>query len=246
MLVLLPPSETKAGGGSGPALDLESLLWPELRATRSSLLVALTALAQNLPQARAALKVSAGKDDEILGNARLRSATTMPALDRYTGVLYEALGVASMTRAQRSRAQARIVVSSALFGAVRAGDRIPSYRLSAGSVLPGLGSLAPLWKAAAGSLFAHLDAPVLDLRSGAYAAFGAVPGAITVRVVTRRPDGSLTVVSHFNKATKGHLARLVATAPRESGSLTGVLRLARRAGLAMEQTGPASAQIVTG
>jgi cytoplasmic iron level regulating protein YaaA (DUF328/UPF0246 family) len=71
-------------------------------------------------------------------------------------------------------------------------------------------------------MLAELDAPVLDLRSGAYAAFGRVPGAITARVVTRQPDGRLTVVSHFNKATKGRLARVVATAPREPSSLRSV------------------------
>lgn len=245
MLVLLPPSETKAPGGAGPALDLEAVLWPELRHTRSALLDALAALSGNVPAARAALKVTAGKDDDILGNAQLRSAPTLPALDRYTGVLYDALDARSMSRAERSRAEARIIVASALFGAVRAGDGIPAYRLSAGSALPRLGSVAPLWRKAAGPLFAGIDAPVLDLRSGAYAAFGAVPDAVTVRVVSRRPDGTLAVVSHFNKATKGRLARLVASAPRNVASLRSVLRLARSAGLAVDQTGPRTLQIVT-
>jgi cytoplasmic iron level regulating protein YaaA (DUF328/UPF0246 family) len=245
VLVLLPPSETKAPGGAGPAVDLDTLLWPELRDTRSTLLDALAALSRDLPTARAALKVAAGKDDDIRGNARVRAASTRKALDRYTGVLYDALDAPSMSRAERSRAEARIVVTSALFGAVRAGDAIPAYRLSAGSTLPGLGTVAPLWRQAAGSLFRGLDAPVLDLRSGAYAAFGAVPGAVTVRVVSRQPDGRLAVVSHFNKATKGRLARLVATAPRPVASLRAVLRLARNAGFAIEQTGPGSAQIIT-
>ncbi len=245
MLVLLPPSETKAPGGNGPALDLDALLWPGLRGTRSTLVDAVAALAGDLPSARAALQVSAGKDDDIRGNALVRTAPTLPALDRYTGVLYDALEVASMSRAERSRAASRIIVASALFGAVRASDRIPSYRLSAGTVLPGLGTVAPLWRRVVEPMFADLDAPVLDLRSGAYATFGRVPGAITARVVTRQPDGRLTVVSHFNKATKGRLARVVATAPREPSSLRSVLSLARGAGLAAEQTGPASLQIVT-
>jgi cytoplasmic iron level regulating protein YaaA (DUF328/UPF0246 family) len=245
VLVLLPPSETKAPGGAGPVLDLDALLWPELRHIRSRLLNSLKALSRDIPKARAALKVNAGKDDEIRANATLAAAGTRKALDRYTGVLYDALDAPSMSRAERSRAEARIIVASALFGAVRAGDPIPSYRLSAGCTLPRLGSVTPLWRQAAGPLFGRLDEPVLDLRSGAYAAFGAVPGALTVRVVSRRPDGRLAVVSHFNKATKGRLARLVAAAPRGVGSLRSVLRLARNAGLVIEQTGPTSAQIVT-
>lgn len=245
MLVLLPPSETKAQGGHAPALDLDALLWPELRPTRSRLLDGLAALAGDLPTARAALKVTASRDDDIRGNARLYAAPTLPALDRYTGVLYEALNAAAMSRSERSRAQARILVASALFGAVRAADPIPAYRLSAGSVLPDVGNVAPLWRAAAGPLFAAMEEPVLDLRSGAYAAFGPVPGAITVRVVSRQPDGRLAVVSHFNKATKGRLARLVALAPHEPSSLRSVLRLAHGGGLSTEQTGPRSLQIIT-
>jgi cytoplasmic iron level regulating protein YaaA (DUF328/UPF0246 family) len=245
VLVLLPPSETKAPGGDGSALDLDALLWPGLRDTRSMVADAVSALAGDMPSARAVLKVSAGKDDEIHGNALIRTAPTLPALDRYTGVLYDALDAASMSRAERSRAASRIIVASALFGAVRASDRIPSYRLSAGTALPGLGTVAPLWRRVVEPMFADLDGPVLDLRSGAYAAFGRVPGAITARVVTRQRDGRLTVVSHFNKATKGRLARAVAVAQREPSSLRSVLRLARGVGLAAEQTGPASLQIVT-
>jgi cytoplasmic iron level regulating protein YaaA (DUF328/UPF0246 family) len=245
VLVLLPPSETKAPGGTAPTLDLDDLLWPDLRETRSRVLSGLASLSADLPTARAALRVAATKDDEILRNALLRSAPTMPALDRYTGVLYEALDVPSMSSAQRSRARGRVLVASALFGTLRAADRIPAYRLSAGSVLPGLGPVTTLWRAAAGPMLAELDTPVLDLRSGAYTAFGHVPGAITVRVMSRRPDGSLAIVSHFNKATKGRLARIVAASRGEPSTLRDVIRLARRAGMRLEQVGPAALEIVT-
>lgn len=245
MLVVLPPSETKAPGGTGPAVDLADLLWPELRATRDTVMNSLVSLSANLPQSRAALHVSPTMDGEIAHNALLRSAPTMPALSRYAGVLYDALDVAGMTRGQRGRAQARTVVISALFGAVRASDRIPAYRLSAGSQLPGLGTMASLWRPELSTAFDALETPVLDLRSGSYTAFGAIPGAITARVVTERAGGSRTVVSHFNKATKGLLARAVATAPRDISTIGGVISLARRAGLAAERVGPTSIEIVT-
>ena len=40
----------------------------------------------------------------------------------------------------------------------------------------------------------------MDLRSGSYAALAPVPGAVTLEVLSERPDGSRAVVSHFNKA----------------------------------------------
>ena len=41
MLVLLPPSEGKASGTDGPPLDLASLSFPDLNATRTKVLTHL-------------------------------------------------------------------------------------------------------------------------------------------------------------------------------------------------------------
>lgn len=245
MLVLLPPSEAKARGGGGPPLNLLALTFPELRARRERLAVALVELAADLPAARAALKVSAAQDDRIAATRALRSAGTMPAMDRYTGVLYDALDTTKMTAAERSRAGRRILIGSALLGAVGGSDLIPEYRLSAGSQLPGIGPIASFWKPALTPMLAALGEPVLDLRSGAYAAFAPLPEAITVRVMTEQPDGTRTVVSHFNKATKGRLARIVATSRAEFDAVDKVIAAARRAGMRIERTGPRALQVIT-
>ena len=102
----------------------------------------------------------------------------------------------SLTRAQRARADRRLAVGSALFGLVAAGDRIPAYRLSAGSALPGLPTLRALWKPALSPVLAAVDELVVDLRSGSYAALAPVPGAVTVDVLSERPDGTRAVVGH--------------------------------------------------
>ena len=248
MLILLPPSETKAAGGDPAALDLSGLLFGDLQPERGRLIAALGRLSRDLPAARSALGVSASKDDEIRANTALRTAPTLPALTRYTGVLYDALDAQGMSAAERARAGARLLVTSALFGVLRATDRIPAYRLSAGSHLPGLGTVAGYWRPTLTPLLAAVGEPgepVVDLRSGAYAAFAALPEAITVRVVTERPDGSRAVVSHFNKATKGRLARLLAVTRAEVHDAAGVARLVRRGGLRVERTGPRELQIVT-
>jgi cytoplasmic iron level regulating protein YaaA (DUF328/UPF0246 family) len=237
VLVLLPPSETKAPDGDGPPLDLAALTAPELTPVRVELAEALVKLAGDVPAARAALGLTPRQDDEIERNAALWTSPTLPALHRYTGVLYDALDVASMTRAQRTRAGRRLAVGSALFGLVAAEDRIPAYRLSAGSALPGLPSLRALWKPALSPVLAGIDDLVVDLRSGSYAALARVPGAITVEVLSERPDGTRSVVSHFNKAHKGRLARLLATTTGEPDDVPLLRRLLRRAGLDVEHDG---------
>jgi uncharacterized protein len=237
VLVLLPPSETKRTGGDGAPLDLAALTAPELTPVRSRLTTALVELAADPPAARAALGLSPAQDDEVARNAALLTSPTLPALQRYTGVLYDALDVGSLTRAQRRRADARLAVGSALFGLLRAGDPVPAYRLSAGSALPGLPPLRELWRPALGPVLAGVDDLVVDLRSGAYTALAPVPGAVTVRVETTRADGSRAVVSHSSKAHRGRVARLLTTTTGEPGDVVRLRGLLRRAGLHVEHDG---------
>ncbi|SDO01925.1 peroxide stress protein YaaA [Geodermatophilus sp. DSM 45219] len=244
MLVLLPPSETKAPGGDGAPLDLATLSWPELTDVRAQLVKALVELSGDLPAARAALGLSTGQDGEVARNAALPGAPTAPALERYTGVLYDALDVRSLTRAQRARADRRLAVGSALFGAVRGTDAIPAYRLSAGSVLPGLPALRALWRPALGPVLAEVDELVVDLRSTAYAALAPVPGAVTLEVLSERPDGTRAVVSHANKAHKGRVARLLATTTGEPRDVVRLRALLRRAGFHVEHPGGTALTLV--
>jgi cytoplasmic iron level regulating protein YaaA (DUF328/UPF0246 family) len=237
VLVLLPPSETKRTGGDGAPLDLAALSTPELTPVRSRLTAALVELAADPPTARAALGLSPAQDDELARNAGLLTSPTLPALQRYTGVLYDALDVGSLTRAQRRRADARLAVGSALFGLLRAGDPVPAYRLSAGSALPGLPPLRELWRPALGPVLAAVDDLVVDLRSGAYTALAPLPGAVTVRVETIRPDGARAVVSHNSKAHRGRVARLLTTTTGEPDDVVRLRGLLRRAGLHVEHDG---------
>jgi uncharacterized protein len=244
VLVLLPPSETKHPGGDGPPLDLAALTAPELTPVRTELVEALVKLADDRPASRAALGLSPKQDAEIERNTSLWTGATLPAVERYTGVLYDALDVASLSRARRARADRRLAVGSALFGLVRAADGIPAYRLSAGSDLPGMPTLRALWKPVLSPVLASLDDLVVDLRSGSYAALAPLPGAVTVQVLSERPDGTRAVVSHFNKAHKGRLARLLATSTAEPADVVGLRRLLRRAGLHVEHDGGTALTLV--
>jgi cytoplasmic iron level regulating protein YaaA (DUF328/UPF0246 family) len=241
VLVLLPPSETKRDGGDGPSLRLDALDWPDLGSMRAALVDELVTLAADRPASRRALGISPAQDIEIERNAALRTSPTMPAITRYTGVLYDALDVGSLRGAAAARAGARLVVGSALFGLLRADDPVPAYRLSASSALPGGPTLAARWKPLLEPILAKIaaDELVVDMRSGSYAALGRLPGAVRVDVLAERPDGRRTVVSHFNKAHKGRLARILATTRAEPTDAAAVAAIARRGGMRVERRGTA-------
>lgn len=239
MIVLLPPSETKRAGGDGPPLRLDRLGSPELGALRSALVGELVDLAADPAASQAALGVSASQLAEIERNAVLRSAPTLPAIRRYTGVLYDALDVDSLRGAEATRARARLAIGSALFGLLRADDQIPAYRLSAGSKLPGRPTLAARWRPLLELVLAEVATEhlIVDLRSGSYAALGRAPGAVSVSVLAEHPDGRRTVVTHFNKAHKGRLARALAATRAEPGDAAAVAAIGRRAGMQLERKG---------
>lgn len=235
VLILLPPSETKSDGGDGSPLDLEELSLPGLGPLRQKLADALVELSGDAEASSIALGLGPTQADEIERNAALWTSPTAPALSRYTGVLYDALDARSFTKAGRARAGARLWIGSALFGAVRAYDPVPSYRLSGGSKIPGFGTLRSHWKPElTAELAAEADGLVVDLRSGTYQQLGPVPGAITATVLTEKPDGTRSVVSHFNKHHKGLLARALTLTTSEPKDVKALARVASKAGLRVE------------
>jgi hypothetical protein len=204
VLVLLPPSEGKAPGGRGRPLDLAGLSHPALTPVRERLVTALQSAALTDPAGlRQVLDCPAG---EVERNAVLHSSPTLQALSRYNGVVYGALSYATLSPAGRRRADRSLRVASALFGLLAPRDHIPTYRLAAGTSLPGVGSLAAAWRPVLEPELAAYRGLVVDLRSGPYAALARVRDAVQVRVL-RESDGRRSVVSHDNKFTKGVLAR---------------------------------------
>lgn len=238
MLVLLPPSEGKAAGGRGRPLDLDSLSLPGLTEARATVLDELVSLcAGDEEKARQVLGLSEGLRGEIAKNAELRTAPARPAGEIYTGVLYDALALDSLSTAAKRRAARSLLVFSGLWGAVGVKDRIPSYRLSGGVKLPGTGPLGAFWRGPLESVLPEVadGGLVLDLRSSAYANMWKPKGepakrTATVRVLQSKVvDGveKRSVVSHFNKATKGRIVRSLleeGAAPRTPAALAGTLR----------------------
>ncbi|RMB87023.1 peroxide stress protein YaaA [Streptomyces shenzhenensis] len=232
MLVLLPPSEGKAASGRGAPLKPESLSLPGLAAARAAVLDELVELCTgDEVKAREVLGLSEGLRGEVAKNAGLRTAGARPAGEIYTGVLYDALGLASLDPAAKRRAARSLLVFSGLWGALRVTDRIPSYRCSMGVRLPGLGALGAHWRTPLADVLPAVagEGLVLDLRSAAYAAAWKPQGEVAGRTATVRVLHAPTrkVVSHFNKATKGRIVRSLLSsgvAPEGPGELVTALR----------------------
>lgn len=246
MLILLPPSETKReGGAEGSRLALRSLGYRRLDAGRRTALTALEELARDPEAAMTALKLGPRQVHEADRNRRIRRAPVLPAIDRYDGVLYDALGAATLPPDAREFAHAQLAIASALFGLARALDPIPAYRLSADSRVPGL-ALRKLWAPVVSETLASAPGLVLDLRSEAYAALGPVPaGAETafVRVVSEE-GGRKRALNHFNKAGKGRLVRELLLAGVDHPDTASLLDWAAGAGIRLEPGAPGELDLV--
>ena len=222
-IILIPPSEGKALGGEGPTWEeAEGATDHPLHAHRRTVVDALTAaLGRELADRAAAASVLGVKGDALDraldADAGLDAAATLPAIERYDGVLYQHLDATSFDARTRARLVRSVRILSGLWGVLRPDEAIPDYRLKMGATLPGLGKLSAWWRR---PLSEHLaaeirSAEVWNLLPQEHAAAVRVPRGTTVLTATfLRPgrDGSPVAVSHWNKALKGALvAHLLAT-----------------------------------
>lgn len=204
MLILLPPSESKSNRRRGKPADPDTWSFPELGPTRARVARALAEVSAS-PDAPALLGASPGLLDDVARNLVLDSAPATAAAEVYTGVLYDALGLASLDPAGRRRANRWIVVVSALYGAVRPGDRITAYRLAMGTTLPGIGPLAAAWRPELDRVLPGVAGRgvIVDCRSAPYAAAWRPGADLANRWVQVRVPGA----SHMAKHTRGLVAR---------------------------------------
>jgi cytoplasmic iron level regulating protein YaaA (DUF328/UPF0246 family) len=229
MIFLLPPSETKEPGGKKMS---KALSHKELDKTRKLLQQALIEICKTPTLAAKALKLGPQQLAEIQVNLELAQPKCMPALDRYTGTLYDALKDGGVTTAMRTRASKAVFIQSSLFGLISAGDEIPNYRLSAVSKLPGV-NLKSLWQAAHETLWSkYAKEIVIDMRSNSYAELAPVPKTLscyTLDVLLEDKKGKRRRLNHFNKQAKGQFLRSALTvgpAPKTIADLKSVAKLA--------------------
>ncbi len=252
LLLLLPPSETKRDGGApGSALDVDALLDADDAAMRDARLSTLASLEQLVAgdAAHAARALGVGPkiaETELARDRAVRTSPVMPALERYTGVLFDALDAPTLSAAARERAGRHVRIHSALLGLLGADDPVPAYRLSHSSRLPG-GSLKRRWVPAIGAALERHEGPLVDLRSEGYGALGPLPArpdAVFVRVVAEAADGAVRALNHFNKKSKGLLVRDLLEHGTLPDDVDGLIEAAADTGWTLRRGAPGELELV--
>lgn len=197
LLILLPPSEGKATGGIEKSKwDPESgSLSATLASTRRK--VALTHQKQN--------------GEKTVGGL------TLPACERYTGVVWKHLDLQSLPAATRRSAIKQIYVVSGLLGLARADDLIPNYKLKMSAKLEGIGVLAGFWRPTLTSALGLLAKKhtVVDLLPNEHRSaidWTQIQNHVRVDLVAKSGG---RVGGHNAKAAKGLLARHILTSSKD-------------------------------
>ena len=206
--LLLPPSEGKAESGD------PGVAWVPASGRFGATLGARRA------EVAAALAARGGGDEKLLGvggkhlaraqeaNALLVGSPSLPAAQRYTGVVWDALDLGSLRAPARRNAVESVAVVSGLLGLVALDDPTPDYRLKMGAALAPMGKLSTWWRPAVSHEIARWARGryLVDLLPNEHrAAYTPDDDQAGVRVGFVERTGK--VAGHDAKAAKGRLAR---------------------------------------
>lgn len=208
MYILFSPSEGKREGGNFSALNSEPLLFPSLYEKRLPLLGAYDELILN-GSLEELQKLTGMKKEEEIQKYRntLFSSPTMHALERYDGVAYDYLDINSLSDKEKNYLFKQTIVFSNLFGPLRGGDLIPTYKLKQGSTVNGIATEKIYKKEFSASLDELFkDELILDLRAGFYEKFYSLNQAFVTMKFLKEGKS----VSHWAKAYRGKVLRTLA------------------------------------
>ena len=123
-----------------------------------------------------------------------------PAMNVYSGVLYQALDWASLSPAAKKRGESALAIISAKYGVVRPSSKIEHYKEKISNK-----AMAPV----VASLLDPIKVPlIVDCRSSTYKTVWKSPVEITVEIrVSTVVAGVRTVITHMSKKTRGEIAR---------------------------------------
>ena len=189
-VILIPPSEGKTLDGSGAPLKKA----PPLSAPMIERLRAYDGDPGKLLGVKGKALEAA-----VDANARVLKSPTLPAIERYSGVVYQGIDYASLNAATRKWFDNHVRIVSALFGLVAPGDLIPDYKLKIEKL-----DAAKYWKPLVAAELKK--AYVIDLLPQAHkkaVAFeqGVSPDFIVIKNGKRKPAG------HHGKLIKGRFVR---------------------------------------
>jgi cytoplasmic iron level regulating protein YaaA (DUF328/UPF0246 family) len=195
MKILLAPSERKTKGGEFPPINKNSFIFPEIYEKRVEIIKKYDEFLQKT------------EDFKNFGDDKTSVFTrpTKKAVLRYSGVAFEHLDYSTLDEKSQKYIDENVLIFSNLFGVISAKDLIPFYTLKQGSK-PGF----DIYKAHKEIFNFILDEmnkneEFIDLRAKFYEKIYKPKNAITFKFIKNNK-----VVSHFAKAYRGKLTRMIA------------------------------------
>lgn len=195
MKILLAPSERKTKGGDFPPINKNSFIFPEIYDKRIEIIKKYDKFLQKT------------EDIKNFGDNKTSvfSRPTKKAILRYSGVAFEHLDYTSLDNEAQKYIDENVLIFSNLLGVISAKDLIPFYTLKQGAK-PGF----DIYKAHKEIFTPILDKInekeiFIDLRAKFYEKIYKPTNAITFKFIK---NGK--IVSHFAKAYRGKLTRIIA------------------------------------
>ena len=207
MKILLAPSETKQTGGD-KAFKIESLLFHSLTSNRVKLMHLYTNIIQKGDIEILSKMFGLKKDKEIFRYKKdIIYEGTIKAIQRYTGVAFDYLDYDNLDINSKKYIDNNTIIFSNLFGAIRADDLIPDYKLKQGENVGDI-KVDKFYKECASNLLNdYLEGDdILDLRSIFYNRFYTPNRSYTTIKFIKNNK----VVSHWAKAYRGIILNKIA------------------------------------
>jgi cytoplasmic iron level regulating protein YaaA (DUF328/UPF0246 family) len=195
MKILLAPSERKTKGGDFPPINKNSFIFPDIYEKRVEIIKKYDEFLQKT------------NDIKNFGNDKtsIFKRPTKKAILRYSGVAFEYLNYPTLDEKSQKYIDENVLIFSNLFGVISAKDLIPFYTLKQGAK-PGF----DIYKAHKEIFSPILDKineneEFIDLRAKFYEKIYKPKNAITFKFIKNNK-----IVSHFAKAYRGKLTRIIA------------------------------------
>ena len=195
MKILLAPSESKSKGGSFPPINKESFIFPEIYEKRIEIIKKYDEFLKNTNDIK-----NFGDD-----KSSIFPRPTQKAVLRYTGVAFKHLEYNSLNENSKKWIDENVFIFSNLFGVVKAKDLIPYYVLKQGAK-PGF-DIYKEYKEIFTPILDELNKEeiFIDLRAKFYEKIYKPKNYITFTFIKNNK-----IVSHFAKAYRGLLTRIIA------------------------------------
>jgi cytoplasmic iron level regulating protein YaaA (DUF328/UPF0246 family) len=209
MKILLAPAETKKGGGSFAPYCRDNFYFKDLFDSQDKVVKDYDKLIQscNIEELSKWFGLKNLKECEKYSRSIL-DQPTMKAIQRYTGVAFEAFDYNNLNLKQQQYCDENIILFSNLFGILKADDLIANYKYKQGAILPNIDVAKYYNKHIKDVLDNYLGDEIIDLRATYYNKFYKP----TAPTVTYKFLKGGKVVSHWAKHYRGIVVKEIVRA----------------------------------